>query len=77
MAHVLHHSEVYHKPWRTQKHLGSFLGFGLLVSEGEKHRMQRKALNPAFGPGPLRELTGIILDKANEVSRSHIQFIQI
>jgi cytochrome P450 len=69
MAHVLQHTEVYHKPWRTQKHLGDSLGYGLLVSEGEKHRIQRKALNPAFGPSPVRELTAIMIDKANEVRK--------
>jgi cytochrome P450 len=67
IGHILQRIDVYHKPWRTQKHLGDHLGYGLLVSEGEKHRIQRKALNPAFGPGPIRDLTGIIVDKANEV----------
>jgi cytochrome P450 len=40
---------------------------GVLVTEGHHHRTQRKMMNPAFGPGQIRELTGIFIDKANEV----------
>jgi hypothetical protein len=47
--------------------LANVLGEGILVAEDEPHRIQRKALNPAFGPGQLRDLTGVFIDKANEV----------
>jgi cytochrome P450 len=39
----------------------------VLVAEGAAHRAQRRVLNPAFGPAQLRALTGVFLDKANEV----------
>jgi cytochrome P450 len=68
LAHILQRTDIYHKPASTQQILGRLLGWGVLVAEGEQHRVQRKALNPAFGPGQLRDLTGIFLDKANEVS---------
>jgi cytochrome P450 len=45
-------------------------GNSVLIAEGEQHRMQRKLLNPAFGPGQVRDLTGVFLDKANEVGIS-------
>lgn len=67
MQHILQHSETYHKPRAVQETLARILSRGVLLSEGEQHRMQRKALNPAFGPNQLRDLTGIFLDKANEV----------
>jgi hypothetical protein len=65
--HVLQHGDVYHKSKAAQEALAHVLGRGVLVAEGERHRVQRKALNPAFGPSQLRDLTGILLDKANEV----------
>lgn len=68
IAHILQRTDIYHKPASTQQILGQLLGWGVLVAEGEQHRIQRKALNPAFGPGQLRDLTGIFLNKANEVS---------
>jgi cytochrome P450 len=46
------------------------MGEGVLIAEGDKHRAQRRLMNPAFGPGQVRELTGIFLDKANEVRTS-------
>jgi cytochrome P450 len=64
---VLNHSEVYHKPAAAKALLASILGRGVLIAEDAQHRAQRKALNPAFGPGQLRDLTGVFLDKANEV----------
>ncbi|KAI8137587.1 cytochrome P450 [Fennellomyces sp. T-0311] len=40
--------------------LGRILGHGLLVSEGEVHRRQRKMLNPAFSLQAIRDLTPIL-----------------
>jgi hypothetical protein len=67
IQHILQDSDAYHKPSTTRAALTHLVGRGVLVTEGDQHRMQRKALNPAFGPGQLRDLTGIFLDKANEV----------
>jgi hypothetical protein len=67
IAHILHRTDVYQKPEMMQKIIERMLGRGVLVAEGEAHRIQRKALNPAFGPGQLRDLTGVMLDKSNEV----------
>jgi cytochrome P450 len=43
------------------------VGDGVLVVQGAQHRAQRRVMNPAFGPAQVRELSGIFLDKANEV----------
>ncbi|KAI8138380.1 cytochrome P450 [Fennellomyces sp. T-0311] len=40
--------------------LGRILGHGLLVSEGDVHRRQRKMLNPAFSLQAIRDLTPIL-----------------
>jgi cytochrome P450 len=59
--------DTFQKPKGTQEALGRIFGKGLLVAEGAAHRAQRKVINPAFGPGQVRDLSGIFLDKANEV----------
>jgi cytochrome P450 len=68
IAHIFQRTDIYQKPELQQRLIGQLLGFGILVTEDERHRIQRKTLNPAFGIGKLRDLTGIFLDKANEVS---------
>lgn len=67
MRHLPQHGDAFHKPAVTRETLGRILGRGILVAEDAPHTKQRCALNPAFGPGPLRDLSGIFLDKANEV----------
>jgi hypothetical protein len=76
IGHILAHPDAFPKPDAAQNFLRYIFGDGLLVSQGAAHRMQRKIMNPAFGPTQLRELTGIFLDKANEVSvRKHLCII--
>jgi cytochrome P450 len=67
ISHVLMRSDLYWKPESLRRDLIRMMGEGVLVAEGDKHRAQRRLLNPAFGPGQVRELTAIFLDKANEV----------
>jgi cytochrome P450 len=66
LSHILQHHDVYQKHPAVQRGLASIVGWGVLLAEGERHRVQRKALNPAFGPAQLREQTRVFLDKANE-----------
>jgi cytochrome P450 len=70
LQHVLQRTDVYHKPEFVVRDISATLGAGILVAEGEQHRAQRKALNPAFGPAQLRELTGVITDKAQAVKHA-------
>jgi cytochrome P450 len=67
LSHVLQRTEVYQKPAPFARFLTRLLGGGILVAEDELHRVQRKAMNPAFGPLQIRDQTGIFLDKANQV----------
>jgi cytochrome P450 len=64
---VLSHAEIFRRT-SVASRLGRHLfGDGVLVVEGAQHRAQRRVMNPAFGPVQVRELSGIFLDKANEV----------
>ncbi|KAI0779889.1 cytochrome P450 [Fomes fomentarius] len=65
--HILTHSMDYYKPGESRRNLARILGQGVLVTEGEKHRQQRRVMNPAFGPAQIRELTEIFLEKANDL----------
>jgi cytochrome P450 len=60
-------ADAFHKPPAVRELLAHMLGRGVLVAEGAAHRAQRRALVPAFAPAQLRRLTGVFLDKANEV----------
>ncbi|KAH9951981.1 cytochrome P450 [Amylocystis lapponica] len=67
LNHILTHSMDYQKPDNTRFALSQVLGEGLLFVEGEKHRMQRRVMNPAFGPTQIRELTEIFVQKATQL----------
>jgi len=44
-----------------------FVGDGIIVADGEDHRRQRRILNPAFGPIPIREMCKTFVEKAKEL----------
>ncbi|KAI0791591.1 cytochrome P450 [Irpex lacteus] len=62
---TIKHSYDYQKPEPNRYTLGLILGSGLVTIEGDQHKYQRRALNPAFGPSQVRELTEIFVDKSH------------
>ncbi|KAI9068652.1 cytochrome P450 [Trametes sanguinea] len=67
LNHILTHSGEYRKPEANGQDLVRVLGKGLLFTEGEQHRKQRRIMNPAFGPAQIRELTSIFVQKSAEL----------
>ncbi|KAI0636098.1 cytochrome P450 [Trametes polyzona] len=67
--HVLMHCAEYPKPHSSRRELEKALGSGLLCSEGDQYRRQRKVMNPAFGPAQVREFVGLFIDKAIELRK--------
>ncbi|KAJ7857550.1 cytochrome P450 [Mycena leptocephala] len=67
LNHFLTNNHIYQKPMHTRYNLSRIVGPGLLVTEGEVHRQQRKIMNPAFGAPQIRELTGIFVAKSVEL----------
>jgi cytochrome P450 len=67
ISRILQQQHAYDKPDAKSRPLARLFGSGLLVAVGDEHHMQRRILNPAFGPSQARALTGIFVDKANEV----------
>ncbi|KZP28257.1 cytochrome P450 [Athelia psychrophila] len=64
LAHILQHDAIYEKPEPVRWALSRTLGQGVLFVEGEQHKVQRRIMNPAFGPVQVRELTEIFMEKA-------------
>ncbi|KAI0644488.1 cytochrome P450 [Trametes meyenii] len=67
IQHVLTHSVDYPRPEENRKNFKEILGRGLIFVQGEEHRLQRRILNPAFGPAQVRDLTEIFVQKAIEL----------
>ncbi|KAJ3512993.1 hypothetical protein NLJ89_g3199 [Agrocybe chaxingu] len=67
LSHIFMNSMIYQKPEPARYHLSFLLGNGILIAEGEKHRQQRRIMNPAFGPAQTRELTEIFIEKSIEL----------
>lgn len=53
----------FEKPWKAREFLARIIGFGLILSEGNAHRVQRKALTPAFNIKNIRGLYGLMWEK--------------
>ncbi|KAG7086435.1 hypothetical protein E1B28_002389 [Marasmius oreades] len=67
VTHILMNHYDYHKPDLTRFALTELLGNGVLTTEEDKHKFQRKVMNPAFGHAQIRELTTIFVEKAMEL----------
>lgn len=54
------------KPEQFRTGLGRLLGFGILLTEGDEHKFQRKNLMPAFAFRHVKDLYPVFWDKARE-----------
>jgi cytochrome P450 len=68
----------FEKPWRFRDFLARIIGFGLILSEGDPHKAQRKAVNPSFNVKNIRALynlmwekTGVLLQQLETEIRNH------
>ncbi|KDR80817.1 hypothetical protein GALMADRAFT_241271 [Galerina marginata CBS 339.88] len=62
--HIMMNNYTYQRPEIARYSLSQILGDGILVVEEDKHKQQRKIMNPAFGAAQIRELTEIFVDKS-------------
>lgn len=63
-------SQDFTKPKSIRKLLGAILGDGLLISEGDDHKMQRKGLMPAFAYRHVKDLYPLFWSKAQEFTHA-------
>lgn len=54
------------KQWAIRDTLARIIGFGLILSEGDDHRRQRKALTPAFSLNNVRSLYPLMWTKVQK-----------
>ncbi|KAJ2913029.1 hypothetical protein MD484_g7385, partial [Candolleomyces efflorescens] len=66
ISHILT-SPVYEKPWQTRSIIAGLIGRGIISMEGHEHKVQRKALSPAFSSTSVKELAPILHSKAEEL----------
>ncbi|KAJ7279322.1 cytochrome P450 [Mycena rebaudengoi] len=76
LNHFLVNSYIYQRPEPTRYTLTRVLGPGLLITEEDVHKRQRKIMNPAFGAPQVRELTGIFVEKSIQASLRDIWVAQ-
>ncbi|KAI1133684.1 cytochrome P450 [Nemania abortiva] len=57
----------FEKPPALRWSIGRILGVGVLLAEGDEHKMQRKNLSPAFAFRHVKDLYPIFWDKTREV----------
>ncbi|KAF9067730.1 cytochrome P450 [Rhodocollybia butyracea] len=62
--HILKNDHDYEKPGSARYLLSRILENGVLVTEGEHHKLQRRVMNPAFGSTQVRQLIDIFYAKA-------------
>ncbi|PPQ73604.1 hypothetical protein CVT24_008062 [Panaeolus cyanescens] len=62
--HVVMNNYDYQKPEAAVYSLKQVTGdSGVLLVEGDAHKLQRKILNPAFGPQQMREIASVVVEK--------------
>ena len=64
---LVHRSYDFEKPPWARNFLRKFLGDGLLMTEGDEHRHQRKEIMPAFSFRHIRELYSVFWSKSIEL----------
>ncbi|KAF2499486.1 putative P450 monooxygenase [Lophium mytilinum] len=67
---LVHNSYDIEKPPWVRSFLRQFLGDGLLISEGEEHKFQRKHIMPAFSFRHIKELYPIFWQKSLELTEA-------
>jgi cytochrome P450 len=67
---LVHNSYDFEKPPETRNFLRKFLGNGLLTSEGDEHKHQRKDIMPAFHFRHIKELYPVFWSKSIELCKS-------
>ncbi|KAH6898781.1 cytochrome P450 [Thelonectria olida] len=61
---------AFEKPVQVRWSLGRILGVGVLLAEGEEHKMQRRNLTPAFAFRQVKNLYPVFWKKACEATRT-------
>ncbi|KAK4686357.1 hypothetical protein P7C73_g3767, partial [Tremellales sp. Uapishka_1] len=67
VSHILGDSIKYEKPAILRKGLTKYMRTGMIVAEGERHRIQRKVVQRLFGKVALKRMSEVIQIKADQM----------
>ncbi|CAG7853105.1 SubName: Full=Related to Cytochrome P450 {ECO:0000313/EMBL:CCA75456.1} [Serendipita indica DSM 11827] len=67
IGYILTNTNKYHKPEAARYQLSFVIGDGLVLVEGNDHRIQRRVMNPAFSSGHLKDIFPSFQRKAAEL----------
>ena len=67
IQHITSNPSIYVKPRFVRKAIERVLGKGVLTAEGDRHKRQRKVLNPAFSTSSIRRMVPIFSAKARDL----------
>ncbi|KAG9098413.1 hypothetical protein FS749_003865 [Ceratobasidium sp. UAMH 11750] len=73
---ILTQSGMFPKPESLRRFLANLLGEGLLFTEFDTHKRQRRIMNPAFGPLQVRELVPVFWQKSNKLKDIWLDIIK-
>ncbi|EJD37739.1 hypothetical protein AURDEDRAFT_116707, partial [Auricularia subglabra TFB-10046 SS5] len=77
LSHVLTASHIFQRPEGERYALKKSFGESVLYEEGERHRDQRRVINPAFGFSHVRDMTEVFLEKAAQLCQIwHVQCVE-
>ncbi|KAF7321348.1 Cytochrome P450 4F1 [Mycena kentingensis (nom. inval.)] len=67
VQHILKDTVTYEKPWPSRTLISSIIGCGLLSSEGQMHRRQRRVAMPAFSGHNMQTLAQISFNEGAQL----------
>ncbi|OCF40611.1 hypothetical protein I317_05542 [Kwoniella heveanensis CBS 569] len=67
LNHILSQTDIYTKSPLLRDLVRRYMKEGLIVSEGERHRIQRKVVQRLFSRNGLRGMGAVVQDKANQL----------
>ncbi|KAI4287265.1 MAG: hypothetical protein L6R35_003474 [Caloplaca aegaea] len=76
---LVHKADDFTKPPQFVRVIGNVIGVGLVLAEGEEHKMHRKALLPAFSYRNIKDLFPAFWSKSRELTHSlakHLEAVQ-
>ncbi|KAJ1300945.1 hypothetical protein OPQ81_003371 [Rhizoctonia solani] len=76
LTYIMSQPGSFPKPENVRRNLADVLGEGLLFSEGETHKRQRRIMNPSFGPLQVRELLPIFWQKSHKLKDVWLNLIK-
>ena len=76
VAHVLKNSTVYEKPYISRRLIEWIIGCGMLTTEGDVHKRQRRVATPAFSMQNVRAIVPLVFNKGEELKDTWMKLIQ-